>query len=622
MPSNYSTNLGLELMVTGEKSDTWGDITNTNLGTLLEQAVSGYVTQAVATGTDTTITIPDGSTGVARNMYIELTGTGGAATNLIVPAKKKLYFIYNNTASGQVTVKVSGQTGVSVANGTKVILVCDGTDVELATSYPTLPVAVADGGTGQTSYTNGQLLIGNSTGNTLTKATLTAGSNISITNGAGSITIAATNPIQGPGSSTDTAVVLWDGTGGNQIKNSVVTVNSSGKITTAGDALINNVYIGRKYAGTGGGPDQNLVVGQNAGANLFSLGTQNLNTILGNEAGNGLTGASSTGNFNTMVGYGAGGNGANTSSNTFIGYLSGYNIGSTGNVAVGHAAMQGGGGNSAVSNVGVGFQALLSITTGGQNVAIGNASGDAISTGYWNTCLGSIAGSNINVGSANTLVGFTSGSGITSGSTNSALGDSAYLSGNYNNSTCLGYNAQVDASNQVQLGDSNTTTYVYGSVANRASDIRDKADVQDTNLGMNFIMQLRPRMYRWDYREDYRTKPPVRPNAAEYEGREEQYAADFAQWNTDYANWQEANKIGNLTHDGTHKRNRFHQGLIAQEVKQTMDAMGVDFGGYQDFKVKGGDDRLTLVYEELIPPLIKAIQELKAEFDEYKRTHP
>jgi len=171
MASTYSTNLGITLMTPGENSDTWGDITNDNLGTLLEQAISGYVTQSVATGTDTTITIPDGSTGVARNMYIELTGTGGAATNLIVPAKKKLYFIYNNTVSGQVTVKVSGQTGVSVENGKKVILVCDGTDVELATSYPTLPVAVSDGGTGQTSYTNGQLLIGNTTGNTLTKAT-------------------------------------------------------------------------------------------------------------------------------------------------------------------------------------------------------------------------------------------------------------------------------------------------------------------------------------------------------------------------------------------------------------------------------------------------------------------
>ena len=53
-------------------------------------------------------------------------------------------------------------------------------------------VPVSAGGTGQTSYTDGQLLIGNSTGNTLTKATLTAGSGVSITNGAGSITISAT----------------------------------------------------------------------------------------------------------------------------------------------------------------------------------------------------------------------------------------------------------------------------------------------------------------------------------------------------------------------------------------------------------------------------------------------
>jgi hypothetical protein len=58
-------------------------------------------------------------------------------------------------------------------------------------AWATLPVAVNAGGTGQTSYTNGQLLIGNTTGNTLTKATLTAGSGVAITNGTGSITVAA-----------------------------------------------------------------------------------------------------------------------------------------------------------------------------------------------------------------------------------------------------------------------------------------------------------------------------------------------------------------------------------------------------------------------------------------------
>ena len=134
MSSTYSTNLAIELMGAGEQAGNWGSTTNTNLGTLIEQAISGYTTQAVATGTDTTITIPNGATGVARNMFIELTGTGGASTNLIVPANKKLYFIYNNS-TGAVTVKVSGQTGVSVPAAAKISLVCDGTDIVTATNY-------------------------------------------------------------------------------------------------------------------------------------------------------------------------------------------------------------------------------------------------------------------------------------------------------------------------------------------------------------------------------------------------------------------------------------------------------------------------------------------------------
>ena len=233
MASTYSTNLAIELIGTGDQAGSWGNTTNTNLGTLIEQAISGYVTQAVSTGTDTTITIPNGATGVARNMYIELTGTGGASTNLIVPANKKLYFIFNN-ASGAVTVKVSGQTGVSVPAGSKFILVSNGTDIVEATSYSagvgsslnlttltatsanittltstsanittltgtnfsatsltlTNALKIAEGGTGlDTTPTNGQLLIGNGTGYAL--STLTAGDGISVTNNAGSITIAA-----------------------------------------------------------------------------------------------------------------------------------------------------------------------------------------------------------------------------------------------------------------------------------------------------------------------------------------------------------------------------------------------------------------------------------------------
>jgi len=136
MASTYSTNLALELIGTGDQAGTWGTTTNTNLGTLIEQAISGYVTQAVTTGNTTTLTIPNGATGVGRNMYIELTGTGGTNTVLAVPSNKKLYFIYNNT-TGAVTVKVTGQTGVSVAATEKKILVSNGTDIVEATTYLT-----------------------------------------------------------------------------------------------------------------------------------------------------------------------------------------------------------------------------------------------------------------------------------------------------------------------------------------------------------------------------------------------------------------------------------------------------------------------------------------------------
>jgi hypothetical protein len=80
-------------------------------------------------------------------------------------------------------------------------------------AWATLPVAVNAGGTGQTSYTNGQLLIGNTTGNTLTKATLTAGSGVAITNGTGSITVAVDSTVVTTAQTgTVTSTMIADGT--------------------------------------------------------------------------------------------------------------------------------------------------------------------------------------------------------------------------------------------------------------------------------------------------------------------------------------------------------------------------------------------------------------------------
>jgi hypothetical protein len=155
MSATYSTNLALELIGTGDQAGNWGATNNLNIGTLLEQAVSGYTTQAVSTGTTTTLTMSNGASATARNMFIELTGTAGTSTQLVVPANRKLYFIYNNTSSGAVQVLVSGQTGVSVANGAKLILVCNGTDVVNATTYYSAAslIPVTGGGTGVATLT-------------------------------------------------------------------------------------------------------------------------------------------------------------------------------------------------------------------------------------------------------------------------------------------------------------------------------------------------------------------------------------------------------------------------------------------------------------------------------------
>jgi hypothetical protein len=129
MASTYSTNLGIELMGTGDQSGTWGTTTNTNLGTLLEQAIAGYSTQAVTDGSATVLTITNGASSTGRNAVIFLTGALTADRVVEVPAKTKLYVFKNTTTGGfNVTVKVTGQTGVTIANGKTAYMFCNATD--------------------------------------------------------------------------------------------------------------------------------------------------------------------------------------------------------------------------------------------------------------------------------------------------------------------------------------------------------------------------------------------------------------------------------------------------------------------------------------------------------------
>ena len=131
MASTY-TDIGTELMATGENAGVWGTKTNTNLQ-ILEEAINGYVSQALTSSGTVTLTYTDGSVGdVARHAVIALTGalTGNAVVE--VPANEKIWIIDNQSTNAYtVTVRVNGQTGVTWGTsdkGTK-ILYANGTDV-------------------------------------------------------------------------------------------------------------------------------------------------------------------------------------------------------------------------------------------------------------------------------------------------------------------------------------------------------------------------------------------------------------------------------------------------------------------------------------------------------------
>ena len=150
MASTFSP-LKIELIATGEQSGTWGATTNTNLGTAIEEAITGSADVTFASA-NVTLTLTDtNATQIARNLRLNLTGTTGGARNLIVPAIEKQYLVYNGTAD-TVTVKNSTGTGVAVPAGKAMVVFNNATDVVDATTYLsslTLGAAlpVASGGT-------------------------------------------------------------------------------------------------------------------------------------------------------------------------------------------------------------------------------------------------------------------------------------------------------------------------------------------------------------------------------------------------------------------------------------------------------------------------------------------
>jgi len=145
MASTYSSDLKLELMTTGEKSGTWGTITNTNLQQL-EQAVSGYIEVAVGSA-DVALALSNGAVSNGKNFYLKLTGTLTANRIVTMPDSAERVFVVEDatarsTSSFTLTVKTVSGTGVTLPVASTNLVYSNGTNISLGLrkkGYYTIP---------------------------------------------------------------------------------------------------------------------------------------------------------------------------------------------------------------------------------------------------------------------------------------------------------------------------------------------------------------------------------------------------------------------------------------------------------------------------------------------------
>ena len=215
MASSYSTDLKLELQVTGENAGTWGDITNTNL-VILQQSIAGYSAITLNATTGATLSYTNGLPSDGKNAVLNLTGTITTNVTVTIPTgiTNKTYIIRNSTTGAYtVTVKISGQTGVTFSTtdkGTK-LLYANGTDFvdsnigKLSNDYTPTLAANLSTNSYSVQFSSGAGAI-DSNSNSLLKYTTTA-------NATNQITIAnaatATNPvISSTGTDTNIGLTL------------------------------------------------------------------------------------------------------------------------------------------------------------------------------------------------------------------------------------------------------------------------------------------------------------------------------------------------------------------------------------------------------------------------------
>ena len=327
--------------------------------------------------------------------------------------------------------------------------------------------------------------------------------------------------------------------------------NSSGVTVGLGtDALAND----------DGSANNNTALGYKAGEDNTS---GSYNTFVGHSAGKGLTttygtvaigasalsGASLTGENNTGIGRLAGAALTSGRYNVLTGYVAGYEM-TTGsfNVFLGPSAARYA--STASYCVGIGSQAFSSVLTGDQNIAIGHLAGRYLTSGADNVLVGVSAGTAVTTGINNTILGPNAGSTVTTGGNNIILGHDALPTA-------------ATVSNEITLGNSVISSLrCQVQTISALSDRRDKKDIEELPLGVDFINTLKPVKFAWNMRDGAKVGP------------------------------QEA-------------------GFIAQDLDEAQ--VDADAEDYLNLVLKNNPEKLEASYGKLVPVLVKAIQELSAE---------
>lgn len=315
-----------------------------------------------------------------------------------------------------------------------------------------------------------------------------------------------------------------------------------------------NVAVGAVALGSNGGTDLTGIANTAVGYFALSSDTSGTtNTAVGYQASQTLT----TANDTTAVGHGAL-NANNATGNTAVGKSAlVINTSGTGNTAVGRSTLSLN--ISGVENTAVGENALLA-STGNSSVAMGKNALQALTSGANCTGIGHSALLSA-TGTANTSLGFETGLGITTGDSNTMIGFRANTTLASQNSSSLGNTATCTASNQITLGNASIATLrCQQTTITALSDRRDKTDIQDLDLGLDFIKSVKVRKYVWDRRDGSGSGTP-------------------------------------------------EAGIIAQELQDLQSEFNAD---WLNMVLEVDPDRLEAAPFKMFFPLIKAVQELSA----------